>query len=58
MTGEYEPQAPIEPSAEDRRRIARVALFDTVMLDMEAGHCTFDEAIAEFKSAAAEQGIE
>lgn len=47
-----------EFAEEEMRRIARVALFDTVMDYHHTGHCTFDEAIAEFKSSAAEQGIE
>ena len=47
-----------EVTDEELRRIARVALFDTVIDYHHRGHCTFEEAMAEFHLSLKEQGIE
>jgi len=39
------------------RRIARVALFNTLIDYHHQGHCTFEEAVAEYQSEIKEQGI-
>lgn len=59
MSAEAEPIIETgEFTEEEMRRIARFALFDTVIDYHHRGHCTFDEAMAEFHQSAAEQGIE
>lgn len=58
MSGETEPIIETgEFTEEEMRRIARVALFDTVIDYHHKGHCTFEEAMAEFHQSAEEQGI-
>lgn len=59
VVSEREPTAEtVEVTDEELRRIARVALFDTVIDYHHRGHCTFEEAMAEFHLSLKEQGIE
>lgn len=46
-----------EASEDELRRIARVALFDTLIDYHHRGHCTFDEAVAEYKAELEVQGL-
>lgn len=46
-----------QPTDAELRKIARVALFDTLIDYHLAGHCTLEEAVAEYKAEIVEQGI-
>ena len=54
---ETAPNIETQPTDAELRRIARIALMDTLLDYHLAGHCTLDEAVAEYHRTVEEDGI-